>query len=395
MEYVEVGGRPYQVCEKDGSKRVRLTIGTDYHTGRQLQREYTGRSAEEIQKKIDSSLSLSDSAMQLLPEDKKLKALIQGFLAFKTLSVCTSTLKKQELTYRKHIDPYLGDQSVRNIQREDVLRWQERLQREGRSGFTIAEAFTLLSSMMEYACQRGYLHANPCRYAALVRRVWNDQSILNKGQLERLLKKPSDQPYSGFFVFTLLLALRKGEARGLSWKQIDWERGTVCICQQGTKKQIIQPYTKTGRIRTLLMPQYALMLLKYQRKFQEKEAKANPIWQNPNDLVFTDKDGRMLEDGSIDYHFQKIMAGCGENRVSLHSLRRTTASVLAEKVSMHAAQYYLGHASVRTTFSYVYPSEKGMEHLVQTMGDYFEKRMEQADSIRQNVGKCPITTRLP
>lgn len=385
MEYVEAEGRPYQVCEKAGSKRVRLTIGTDYHTGRQLQREYTGRSAEEIQKKIDSSLSLSDTALQLLPEDKKLNALIQGFLAFKTLSVCTSTLKKQELNYRKHIDPYLGERSVRNIQREDVLRWQEQLQSEGRSKLTIVEAFTLLSSMMEYACHKGYLHANPCRYAVLVRRVWNDQNILNEAQLERLLITLSDQPYSSFFVFTLLLALRKGEARGLSWKQIDWERGTVCICQQGTMKQTVQPYTKTGRIRTLLMPRYAVMLLKHQRKLQEKEAEANPNWRNPDDLVFTDKDGEMLDYASVDNRFQKIVAGCGENRVSLHSLRRTTASVLAETVSMHAAQYYLGHVSAGTTLKYVYPSEKGMEHLVQTMGHYFEKRMEQAEFLRQQV----------
>ena len=246
MEYVEAEGRPYQVCEKAGSKRVRLTIGTDYHTGRQLQREYTGRSAEEIQKKIDSSLSLSDTALQLLPEDKKLNALIQGFLAFKTLSVCTSTLEKKELTYRRHIDPYLGERSVRNIQREDVLRWQEQLQREGRSEVTIIYAFNLLNSIMGFACQKGYLHTNPCRYAALLHWVENKQAVLNEVQLERLLTTLPDQPYSAFFIFTLLLALRKGEARGLSWKQIDWEKGTVCICQQGMMKQTVQPNTKTA-----------------------------------------------------------------------------------------------------------------------------------------------------
>ena len=380
-EFVTAGGRPYPVKEKAAVKRVRLTVGTDYKTGRQLQHEYTGHTAEEIQRKIDASLAMSDSDLQLLSEDKSLEALLQEYLNIKMLSVTAGTINYDRICYRKHIEPYFANYSVKSIRREDILQWQKMLLKKNMSTEHIRHIFSLMNQTMTYACQKGYVNANPCRYARLFHREQKDQSVLSEEQLEHLLIAESGHPNAGFYAVTLLLALRKGEAMGLSWKQIDWETETICINQQGRESRIL-PYTKTRRVRTLRMPQYAVKILQRQRKLQEMAESMNPNWQNPEGLIFTDKIGRMLTRESIENGFHEIMENCEGSYVTLHSLRRTTASVLAETVSMHAAQYYLGHAAAGTTLQYVYPREKDMRHLVQTMGDYFEKRMEQAAAFR-------------
>ena len=62
-EFVTAGGRDYPLRRKTGggpessgeTKHVRLTVGTNCRTGAQIQHDYTGKDAEEVQAKIDAS----------------------------------------------------------------------------------------------------------------------------------------------------------------------------------------------------------------------------------------------------------------------------------------------------------------------------------------------------
>lgn len=67
------------------------------------------------------------------------------------------------------------------------------------------------------------------------------------------------------------------------------------------------------------------------------------------------------------------MSDTSNPAVSLHSLRRTTATILAENVSVIAVQYYLGHVQRGASLKYIYPSQKNFLLLVETMSKHFEK----------------------
>ena len=386
-EYVTVNGRLYPVRPRPGQRgvSVKLTVGRDFTTGKQIQHDYTGMNAAEVQKKIDASLYFREEQLMLCPDDPILEDMFERYMKGKTLSISMRTERDMRGKYRVRIRPWFGKRSIRSICTEDIRNWQESLRAAGRKEIYISEAFLLMQMIMDFGVRKGYIQTNPCRYARTALSTRGDQSILNEAQLERLLIDAKEHPLFNFFVLTLLLGLRGAEARGLSWRQIDWKNNTVCICQQAGRYKDIIPRTKTGSTRTLKMPDSAVKILKRERSRQKHIAGKSADWSNPHNLVFTDEKGRMLGYNQISRAFQTIMGDSEENHVTIHSLRRTTASILAENVSMHAAQYYLGHAYAEVTLKYVYPSEKDQRHLADTVGEYYARLMKNLEKEGEKV----------
>ena len=65
-QYVTVNERLYPARKRSGKSgvQVKLTVGRNIITGRQIQHDYTGRDASEVQQRIDASRSLSDEQLQ-------------------------------------------------------------------------------------------------------------------------------------------------------------------------------------------------------------------------------------------------------------------------------------------------------------------------------------------
>ena len=378
-EFVTAGGKPYLLRAKDGAtKHVKLTVGRDCVTGAQIQHDYTGATAEEVQNKIDESQGLTDEQMNLRPEEITFRQLAEQYLTAKALRVEKETLRGNKGCFRQHIFPRFGDRLPRSIRQDELEAWQRQLREQGMAETRINYLFDLMSGTLVYGCRKGYLASNPCRYARVFRLVPKDQSVLSPSQTWKLLVKERDHPLAGLYAVTLLLGLRLSEATGLSWKQIDWEQKTVCVCQQGSRGRKVIPHTKTKRNRTLRMPESAVLYLRREQERQRKQAEICPGWSNPDGLVFTDEKGRMFHEDRVREALREMMDGTEGERVTTHSLRRTAASTLAENLSLHAAQYYLGHTEWSTTMRYVYPDEKDMDHLLRTMGEYYSRQLEAA-----------------
>lgn len=304
---------PLRIRENSGkrtaSRSVRLTVGKDCRIGRQIQHIFTGKTAEEVQQEIDAACRLSDEQLQLRGEDSSLEQLAGEWLKSVDLCVRKQTGAYYRKMLRARIFPYFTGKTVRSIREGDIRAWQEKLRREGVRDNCAGNLFTILQAVMEFGCQKGYLHCNPCRYARACHAEETEQPILTEAQLYRLLVEEKEHPLAGLFAVTLLLGLRISEASGLSWKQVDLEKRTVVICQQGTAGRKIAPYTKTGRNRTLRMPESAALYFMREKERQRIQAEHNPGWSNTDDLVFTDRHGRMRLYDSVRAAFIAEMEG--------------------------------------------------------------------------------------
>ena len=63
-----VEGKYRTLSKKNGSLSLKLTTGKDWRTGGQIQREYTGKTAEEILEDIERSRCYSDEELGLKQE---------------------------------------------------------------------------------------------------------------------------------------------------------------------------------------------------------------------------------------------------------------------------------------------------------------------------------------
>ncbi|NRQ34840.1 site-specific integrase [Nonomuraea sp. NN258] len=159
-----------------------------------------------------------------------------------------------------------------------------------------------------------------------------------------------------------LRGLRRGEAVGLRWKDVDLEAGTAGVHWQITQLswQPIQGRPKTeASDRTIALDAESVTILRAHRKRQAAEQlAAGQAWADSG-FVFTDELGRPLHPQHASDQFYLLAYEAGLPPVRLHDLRHGAASLmLAAGVDLKIVQETLGHVSstfTRDTYTSVFP----------------------------------------
>src|SRR5437764_14595781 len=109
-------------------------------------------------------------------------------------------------------------------------------------------------------------------------------------QLSTFLSQAADDRLSAMWWLIALRGLRRGEAAGLRWCDIDLDTGTLTIEQQriafGRTVHVCPPKTAASR-RTIALDRATIRLLrKYRRRQQAERDAAGDQWQDSG-YVFT------------------------------------------------------------------------------------------------------------
>ncbi|MFK7919726.1 MAG: site-specific integrase [Ilumatobacter sp.] len=140
--------------------------------------------------------------------------------------------------------------------------------------------------------------------------------------------------------FTLLAAtgMRRGEALGLRWGDIDFDASQIAIVQtlNAVKGEIIIGEPKTaGSRRTLFVGDSAMQTLRAQRKQQaEERLRAGPAWSAGSDLVFLTELGEHEHPDHSSRRFKNLVTAADVPLIRLHDLRHTNAT-LSLKAGVH------------------------------------------------------------
>lgn len=181
------------------------------------------------------------------------------------------------------------------------------------------------------------------------------------------------------YALCLFAGLREGDCLGMSWKQVDFERGQITVSQQlqrETGRYYIEPTTKSGKPRTIEPPPIAFEYLKAeQAKQRENRLKAGPAWDNPDDLVFTNEIGRHYAFFTFYKRFKKIAASIGRPDARPHDLRHTAATVaIASGADIKSVQDLMGHSTASFTLNtYAHTSEQMRRDTAARMQSFYTK----------------------
>jgi integrase len=159
-----------------------------------------------------------------------------------------------------------------------------------------------------------------------------------------------------------LRGLRRGEAVGLRWKDVDLNAGTAGVHWQITQLgwEPVQGRPKTeASDRTIALDADTITALRAHRKRQAAERLAAGQAWTESGFVFTDQIGRPLHPQQVSDQFYLLAFEAGLPPVRLHDLRHGAASLmLAAGVDLKIVQETLGHVSstfTRDTYTSVYP----------------------------------------
>jgi len=181
----------------------------------------------------------------------------------------------------------------------------------------------------------------------------------NGAQLRTFLDSIDHDRLRGCWWLLANTGMRRGEALGLRWSDVDLEAGTLRITRTLITTDVQRkgspgmawgtPKTAKGR-RTVALDPATVTALRTHRTRQREERLAMGPGYEDQDLVVCQIDGTPIHPKTISYQFGKAILAAKLPRIRLHDLRHTHAT-LALKAGVHPriVQERLGHANVSIT----------------------------------------------
>jgi len=286
------------------------------------------------------------------------------------------------VSYTEHINVYiipaLGSIPLAELTIKDLndfylalARRRTRLRGSTLSAGTVTRVHATLRAGLNAALRRGLIEWNPAREAEPPRRhrpravVWTEDLIAHwKDTGERpsvavwtatqtavfLAAIAGDRLYAAYHLIALR-GLRRVEAAGLRWCDLDLERGLCFITHQVQRRgwDIPQgpPKTPTS-VRAVALDRTTVKVLKAHRRRQEAECQVRDV--TPSGFLFTRVDGQPLAPEYLYRRFVKLVAEHGLPPIRLHDLRHGAASLALEAgVDLKVVSDQLGHSSIVLT----------------------------------------------
>jgi len=270
-----------------------------------------------------------------------------------------TTIDDYRLRLRVRILPWLGPLPLTEITRDRVRgfirdlaargnqRVKERDAPQPLSRATLKGTLHVLSALLARAVEEGLVPANPA--TGLAREIAPTSSeeveVFTPDELIRLLAV-AEHEYPGWHPFVLCLArsgLRLGEAMGLEWRDVDFERRVLII--RRTERRGRTSATKSGKARRVDMSRQLGRALASLKSLQEAEAALAGVAAPTR--VFSMPTGTPVHDDAFRNHvWTPMLRRAGLRYRKPHTLRHTFASLLIEGgESLKYVQEQLGHHS--------------------------------------------------
>ena len=227
----------------------------------------------------------------------------------------------------------------------------------------------VLSAALRDALKMEFIHRNvarlvdPPKYVKTERRTWTPT------EARHYLNSIREHRLYGLFLIFFQYGLRRGEATGLRWKDIDFEQNLIRVRQQvyavGSTFKIGELKTPQSRRDLALTDHLKQVLLK------EYERREQP---DGEELLYLSVRGNHLDGRSLLQFFQKSAWEADLKPITLHEIRHTVATMLKDKgVPPKEAQAILGHSSIITTLEiYTHVSGEDKRKAIESLSDYYK-----------------------
>lgn len=346
---------------RNGDRWV-ASITVDSGGGRQVRRRRSARTQKEARELLRQ---LHDEARAgvIGGGGSTVASFLDGWLAhvLPARNVSHSTIANYTLVLHKHVYPAIGTRKLDKLRAEHVDAMLRGMAGDGLARNTIMRARSVLQTALDHAERRDLVMRNAARLSVLPAAPKRESRSLTLDEARRLLNAARGDRLEAAWVTTLLLGLRSGEIRGLTWSAVDLD-GRRLTVSQAVKREpktehtpetfyLGEPKNKTSR-RTLDLPALVADSLRAHRARQATERlKAGELWTNL-DLVFPSERGTIMDPNNFRRSFSTVAKNAGLVNLHPHLLRHSMVSLLsAAGVPLESLADVAGHSTTTMTGS--------------------------------------------
>lgn len=386
---------------KRGENSYLLVVsrGYDYQENRLKPAQKTvhpplGLTAKQIQKWLNEQAVLYEQEVKhtpglLVDRNITLAKYIEIWLkqvAPKKLAASTLTRDMQDV---RRILPALGRYKLVDLNKEILREFYDAMRREKNenTGNLLAEStvegiHSCLSGILSDAVEAGYLTHNPAWRAYKKKGVAKERPVADEETVRRLIEALEGQSmkYEVYYKLILATGMRRGEACGLRWSDIDWRQRALHIRRNVVKLSrqpiiVKEPKTRAGTRVVYLSQEMCRLLRAWEKECAWEMAQQEEGELTQEDYLFRQPNGDPMVPSTFTYRFKMILRENGlPDDLNVHSLRHTNASMLiAQGVDVRTVAGLLGHAQPSTTldiYSHAFDKNKRLagQKLSEAMG---------------------------
>jgi len=286
---------------------------------------------------------------------------------------------------RLHVKPHLGKVQLGKVTSVMLTNLYKKLETKGSpkpakgplSPRSVREIHTILSAAFAQAVKDGLIVSNPASNAkppTAKQAAPPEFSVWNAEHLRAFLHAERESAQFPLWHFVASTGVRRGEALGLRWQDIDWEAKTAVIRQtigaiRG--KVIREPLPKSSKPRVVDLDAKTIKVLKAHKAAQAAEKLSlGGRWKDEG-LVFARGGSRLVEGQTaggplhperVSRLFKARVERHGLPEVRFHDLRHTWATLaLKSGVPTKVVQERLGHANPSITMNIYAHALPGMQ----------------------------------
>ncbi len=370
---------------KDGTLRYDVWITfTDPVTGETKRHRKKGfktkQEANEYRRKKTVEV---DQQTFVKPSNQPLGAYLDAWL--ESHRVKRQTKEGYRNKIRLHVQPHIGRTPVNKVTPTLLNQLYRTLETKGSpkpaqgplSPRTVREIHTILSAAFSQAVHDGLITTSPTSKAkppTTKEAAAPEFTVWSSEELRAFLHAERDQTQYALWHFLASTGVRRGEALGIRWQDIDWETKTAVIRQTVGAirgKVIRESLPKSNKPRVIDLDRKTLDVLKAHRAAQAADRLSLGSQWVDEGLVFA-RGSYRLADGQTaggPLHPERT-SRLFKDRISkhkltdirLHDLRHTWASLaLKSGVPVKVVQERLGHANPSITMNIYAHVIKGMQ----------------------------------
>lgn len=367
--------------QKSGLYRTKVVIGHD-RDGKPITKYISGKTKKELEENRQEILRHYATGALEVQRDVSFKDYaLEWYTVFKKPKVSRSTQQNYESAFNQRINPWFKERQLRSITATDLQVFTNSM--SGMSSSSIDDTLAIIRNTFALAYNTGIIDRNPALHIEKPDSESESRRALTEAEKAAVLEVGKSDPEGFFLLLLYYTGLRRGEALGLRWEDVDLKEKMIAV-----RRDVDFATGEIGKLksekseRSVPIPPALEDLLRSRRGVPKSY-----LIPAPRDGGFMGKSTyermwRRLSKAIANFNLKQhekdpkteiIETKEGRSVLTPHYFRHNYCSILYNAgVDVVCAQRYMGHADITTTLRiYTHLSAKNEDENAQKVRSAF------------------------